>query len=451
MSSLALIAHSSPDAVVAYRAGRPVRAATFLGHVDQVAQTLPASSHVLNACQDRYAFAVGVAAAMLRGTVSLLPPTQTPEMIAALRSFAPDVYYLTDSATADVDLPVHRLTLGDAPAWTRPVPVLPAERVVACAFTSGSTGQPAPHRKRWGALVRNVRAEARRLELTDTQAIVATVPAQHMYGFESSLMIALQRGAAFCAERPFYPGDIVETLDRLPAGRLLVTTPFHLRTLLEAELPLPRVDRIISATAPLSPALAERAEQAFGAPLLEIYGATETGQLATRRTAQSPVWTTFDDVVLTPAGDGQVIARGGHIETPTALSDVIECESDTRFVLHGRSADLINIAGKRTSLGYLNHQLAAVPGVVDGSFFMPDEEDSDGVTRLIAFVVAPGRTAREIAQALRARVDPIFLPRPLVLVDALPRNATGKLPRDALTALARQHAATHPAAAEDTP
>lgn len=451
MTSLALIAHTSPDAVVAYRAGRPVSAARFLGDVAALAPRLPPAGHVLNACQDRYAFAVGVAAAMLRGTVSLLPPTQTPEMIASLRGFAPDVYYLSDGEAPDIGLPVHRLVLGDAPDWTADVPRLPVEQVVACAFTSGSTGQPAPHLKTWGSLVRNVRAEARRLELTDTQAIVATVPAQHMYGFESSLMIALQRGAAFCAERPFYPGDIVAALEQLPTGRLLVTTPFHLRTLLDAELPLPRVDRIISATAPLSPALAERAEQAFGAPLLEIYGATETGQLATRRTAQSPVWTTFDDVVLHPGDDGKVVAGGGHIDTPTALGDVIECESATRFVLHGRSADLINIAGKRTSLGYLNHQLAAVPGVVDGSFFMPDEDAADGVTRLMAFVVAPGKTARDIVQGLRTRVDPIFLPRPLVLLDALPRNATGKLPREALTALAREHAASRPATTEGTP
>lgn len=440
MSSPALIAHPSPDSVVAYRAGIPVRAATFLAHVNQAAAALPAAGHVLNACQDRYLFAVGVAAALLRGTISLLPPTQTPEMVGALRRFAPNLYYLTDGDAEAIDLPRHRLTLHDTADWHGPVPTLPADQVVACAFTSGSTGQPAPHLKTWGSLVRNVRAEARRLELATDQVIVATVPAQHMYGFESSLMVALQSGAAFCAERPFYPGDIVATLDRLPRRRLLVTTPFHLRTVLDAGLALPAVDRVISATAPLSPALAARAESAFAAPLLEIYGATETGQLATRRTAESPVWTTFDGITLEAGSDGATVARGGHIESPTALSDVIERESATRFVLHGRSADLINIAGKRTSLGYLNHQLAAIPGVVDGSFFMPDEDDCDAVIRLVAFVVAPGQSSGDITRALRTRIDPVFLPRPLIMLDALPRNATGKLPRDALSALVSQYA-----------
>ena len=55
--------------------------------------------------------------------------------------------------------------------------------------------------------------------------------------------------------------------------------------------------------------------------------------------------------------------------------------------------------------------------------------------RLAAFVVAPGMDRRQLLAALRQRIDAIFLPRPLVFVDALPRNSTGKLPRSALQAL----------------
>ena len=92
---------------------------------------------------------------------------------------------------------------------------------------------------------------------------------------------------------------------------------------------------------------------------------------------------------------------------------------------------MVNIAGKRTSLGYLNHQLNGIEGVRDGVFFMPDE-NGDVVTRLTTFVVAPGLTRDVLLGALRSRVDAVFLPRPLYFVDALPRNATGKLPREAL-------------------
>jgi acyl-coenzyme A synthetase/AMP-(fatty) acid ligase len=119
---------------------------------------------------------------------------------------------------------------------------------------------------------------------------------------------------------------------------------------------------------------------------------------------------------------------------------VIElCADAQRFLLHGRTADLVNIAGKRNSIGYLNHQLTAIEGVEDGAFFLPDEVQADGVTRLVAFAVAPRKQASALLAELRERLDPVFLPRPLVLVDRLPRQITGKLPREALRALAREH------------
>jgi len=96
----------------------------------------------------------------------------------------------------------------------------------------------------------------------------------------------------------------------------------------------------------------------------------------------------------------------------------------------------VNIAGKRTSLAHLNYHLNSIDGVRDGAFVMPDEQEA-GVTRLIAFVVAPGLTRADVMKALRSRIDAAFLPRPLMLVDALPRNETGKLPRVAIEDLIR--------------
>ena len=77
----------------------------------------------------------------------------------------------------------------------------------------------------------------------------------------------------------------------------------------------------------------------------------------------------------------------------------------------------------------------------DGVFYLPADAPDDGVTRLAAFVVAPGLTRTALLEELRRRIDIVFLPRPLVFVDALPRAATGKLPHEALTALAATHLA----------
>jgi acyl-coenzyme A synthetase/AMP-(fatty) acid ligase len=217
----------------------------------------------------------------------------------------------------------------------------------------------------------------------------------------------------------------------------MFTTPFHLRAWI-ANPDAARIETLVSATAPLSAELAREAEARTGARLLEIYGCTEAGQIATRRTALTSEWELLDGLRLRGEG-GQAIVSGGHVEQPTPLQDVIEIRNDgTHFVLHGRFADMVNIAGKRNSLGYLNQQLASIPGVKDGVFFIPDEETPDGVTRLTAFAVAPGLAARDILAALRERIDPAFMPRPLHLVDALPRQLTGKIARETLRALAEK-------------
>jgi acyl-coenzyme A synthetase/AMP-(fatty) acid ligase len=131
----------------------------------------------------------------------------------------------------------------------------------------------------------------------------------------------------------------------------------------------------------------------------------------------------------------------GHVEGRVRLSDVIEPAPDGRFRLVGRHADMVNIAGKRTSIAHLNAQLLAVDGVRDGCFVQQQADDGgDGtrIERLAALCVAPALDARQVLAQLRERIDPVFLPRPLLMVDALPRNATGKLARSDVLALLRE-------------
>ena len=433
----ALIGHARADAVVAWRHGEPISAARFLGEVLRAADALPASRHVLNFCADRYRFAVALCAAIVRGQTTLLPPTTTPNVIRAMREFAPDAYFVADEPHTQVELARFELPEGccDEPPFE--VPVIEADRVIACVFTSGSTGEPQPYFKRWGSLVRSIEGEAKRLGIGERHSILGTVPPQHMYGFESTVLLPLLRGAALTSERPYYPADIDAAIARMPAPRVLFTTPFHLRAWMEGG-DCASLEAIVSATAPLSVGLARQAEENTGARLFEIYGCTETGQIATRRPTQSVQWDALDGIRVWTEGE-QAMAAGAHVEQPTPLQDIIEAEGDgSRFLLHGRSADMVNIAGKRNSLAYLNHQLTAIPGVADGVFFLPEEGDPDGVTRLMAFAVAPGLTGAQIVEQLRSRIDPAFLPRPVVLVDRLPRQLTGKLPREALRALATQ-------------
>ncbi len=446
MDTIALLSHSAPTAVVAYRDGAPITVQRFLCDAGHLAHKLPAGAHVLNVCADRYRFTVGFAACLMTGRVSLLPSTHTPEVIEQLARFAPDAFCLTDDDRCDIGLPKIYFQEEEFrdDARERTVPQIPTGQLAAIVFTSGSTGTPLPYRKTWGHLARCARDGAPRLGLMDgrSHALIGTVPAQHMFGFEFTVLLALVSGNAFVARRPFYPADIAAAVAAVPQPRALVTTPIHLRTLVASEIDMPPLDLIISATAPLAAELAGEVEAAFRTTLLEIYGSTETGQIAHRRTALTAAWKLCPGVRLSVA-NGEVFASGGHVEQLTLMHDVIEITGDGEFLLHSRTADMVNIAGKRSSFAYLNAQLNAIPGIIDGVFFLREETTgSTGTARLGAVVVAPDLSVSALTEELRRRIDPVFLPRPLIMVEQLPRNATGKLPQHALQRLADRYLQT---------
>jgi acyl-coenzyme A synthetase/AMP-(fatty) acid ligase len=450
VSRSALITSHALDAVFAWCPDGPVSVGEFLADATAFAERLPASGDLINLCEDRYRFAVGFAAGLLRGRVSLQPSSLAPQSLRQLAQDHPGALCLTDD-TADTPDPTPAAGLTALRVPARPgagraplaeMPLIDDERLAAVLFTSGSTGRPQPHTKHWGRLVRNGRAEAAALGLDrEPHVLVGTVPIQHSYGFESTFLLALHGGCSFWSGKPFFAQDIDDALAAVPGPRLLVTTPFHLANWMAASTAAVKPQRLLSATAPLAEGLAQQAEAACGAELHEIYGSTESSALASRRTVLGPAWTLLPGVRLGFSGD-VASADGGHVEGVVPLADLIEPLADGRFLLHGRHADLINIAGKRSSLSYLNRQLAGLDGVIDAAFFLPDEPgvagEAGAITRLVAFAVAPGRGAAELLAELRERVDAIFLPRPLVLLPALPRNATGKLTRDALAALHRR-------------
>jgi acyl-coenzyme A synthetase/AMP-(fatty) acid ligase len=447
-----LFAPAALSRTLAWRNGQPISVARFVAQAAALAERLPRDGQPVNLCSDRYLFLLGFVAGLMRGQMSLLPPNAMPQTLRQVAQPGAAPYALVDdSARQDLGgLRAIMLSHDDAPDSSidaaAHVPTIHPELWAACLLTSGSTGVPQPQQRRWRALTLSIEAERASLAhllgwpSIDGLNIVATVPAQHSYGFESSVLLALLGGAAFDAGRPFYPADIADALQRLPRPRALVTTPVHLKALLGSGVALPAVDLILSATAPLSPQMAQQAETLLGGRMLEIYGCTEAGQVAARRTTDGEVWTTLGDVRMRSetATDGErFIVSGGHVLEPTPLADLLELVDAQRFRLLGRANDLIHVAGKRSSLSHLNFHLNRIPGVDDGAFWLPDDVP-EGVVRLVAFVVAPTLSARQITSALRREVESAFVPRRIVHVDRLPREATGKLTTQRLREFALQ-------------
>ncbi len=410
---------------------------TFLAQVRGVAAALPAGRYAVNLCEDRYRFLVTFCAVALRGQVTLLPPSRAPEVVTDVLAQYAESYSLGDGLLAAVP-PGHWRLPETLPTLPGDVPTIEDAAVVAIGFTSGSTGTPQPNAKTWAAFRASTGQNLAALQsLWQGHAmpnVVATVPPQHMYGLELSVLLPLLGPAGLHAGRPFFPQDVSRALAEMPEPRLLATTPVHLRALLESGVRLPALCGIVSATAPLSQELAAAAEARFGCEVREVFGSTETCVIARRRTARETAWTPLPGVHVHPKPDGTVV-QAAHLPLPVTLADLVELEGDGRFHLRGRQADLLEIAGKRASLGDLTRRLLAIPGVVDGVMLQLDARPPGGVARVAALVVAPSLEEAAILAALRESIDPVFLPRPLKRVSALPRSETGKLPRAELLKL----------------
>ncbi|SNB66752.1 Acyl-coenzyme A synthetase/AMP-(fatty) acid ligase [Arboricoccus pini] len=435
------------EEVIAWRNGEACTVAGFLKDVRHLAGQLPERPFVINLWTDRYRFLVGFAAALIRGQTSLLTSDRSPHRLAEIAADHEGAYVLDEAeeAAASVLPTLCWPAPGSTPAAMAScaVPMIPAWHPAAIVFTSGSTGRPVGNAKPFAALWQCSRAAAKRFGFDGplTASLVGTVPGQHMYGFETTILLPLHANCATFAGTAFFPRDVSLALSTVPAPRYLVTTPFQMDKFLAVKEGLAPLAGVISATAPLPAGLAEAAERAWQAPVLEIFGATEVGSIASRRTLDGDVWQAYPGVELQDLGDERVLVEVPYLPSGVELSDRTELLGGGCFRLIGRRTDIVKRAGRRASLAGLSAILRQIEGVRDGLFVAPPELETNPATRLLAFVVAAATDLPAIERELRRRVEPAFLPRQLTLVSALPRNELGKIPRDQLLRLVQSNPA----------
>lgn len=437
MTALPLIKRHSLDSPIAWLDGEMITAGRFLAHAQALADALPANVHVINLCEDYYYFLLGFAATLLRANTTLLPPNRAHDTIENLCHEQRNNLLLCDRPQeySDVDYVDCRIPLPEFSAET--VPEIAANQSCAILYTSGSSGEATPHLKSWKMMVDGARLSSERLAIPIGTTLLATVPPQHMFGLETAVTLPLQYDCAIDNRRPLFPADISSTLESLTAPRALITTPLQLRACAGAQQPLPACSFILSATAPLDTALAQQIETLCNTTVKEIYGSTETGAIATRTSATETSWLPLPDITLREQANGWWL-HSPHLPAPHLLADQLQRKGE-RFLLLGRNSDLIKVAGKRVNLGELNHILLSIDGVKDGQFFLPDDRSNGSTTRLAAVVVSTTLNEATLGEKLRQRIDAAFMPRPLLLLDELPRNEVGKLPRRELMTLIAQH------------
>lgn len=404
---------------------------------------------ICNLCSSRVGFLVTWLAALRRSCLQLLPPSGgQADLVAILQSCTNPVVVVDDAQLLQPRWADHARCVVNAPAQRRwsmseDVPCwLPDwDLQMVRLYTSGSTGTPTPQTRTLAQLARGAQVLGGRLDeevgdgLASIQSIVCSVPPQHMFGLETSVMLSLVHGIPVVDRRPLLPGDVKAALELVGAGSVWIATPLHLRALVSSGEKLHHCSVVVASTMALDAAVAAQSETLTQAPVLEIYGATETGVVAMRRTARDTYWRPVQQVRI-DSTESSTQVWGSHFPSPQRLNDQIEIDEDGNFKLLGRHGDVIKIAGRRASLAGLNLLLNDLPGLTDGVFYLPKTRAQTG--RLVLIHTAASLDVAAAQRWLRERMDPVFLPRAFICVSDLERTDTGKL---SSVVLDRLHAA----------
>ncbi len=464
MPAFELLGDHDPDTIVAFGGAGTKTAADLLSDAARISRALPPAyddSQVLLVFEkDRYAMAAALLAALDRGHAVALPPNARRDSVLAVHERPETAIVLHDT---EAGFPLNALDLLGSDRRKRmtgvgetveeaslSAPIVPPAGVIATVFTSGTTGPITAWRKTSAELLGEADGLARAFDVTRGDRIVGAVAPGHIYGLLFTILLPLMRGAAFSRETPHHASAVVHCVEAHRAS-ILVTVPVQLRALgASGAGSLARLRRVFSSTGPLPNAVAQAFEERHGLAVTEILGSTETGGIAwrTRGVDDSESWRPFPGVQVSVGETGRLCVDSPFLHAdlprPFETGDLIELVPDGGFIHLGRADGVVKIGGRRVRVQEVEDCIRKSVGVEEASVLAVPAPGGRG-HRLLAAVV-PGVGVVETAEAeaafqaklktaLLEKFDPTCLPRRILCVDALPKEANGKVPRDRLLRL----------------
>jgi long-chain acyl-CoA synthetase len=398
------------------------------------------------------------------GLTALLLDAQTPETEArrVLRALGAPALLRCPEGWPQGPEGWSLLTPREAPDTTEPAPLIfpTIPEIAVVKLTSGSTGAPRGIAAPAEALLADDDALTRTMGLSAADRLLTTIPLSHSYGLASLALPALARGTVLVIPEAASVYDPFVTAARLGAT-FFPTVPAYLDALARMSDPPPRPEslrRVITAGAPLSAATSARFREAFGLPVHVFYGSSECGGIcydreggaAERGTVGAPVEgvrVTLEPMDEAPSDGGRVV-----VESPAVAAGYLP-EPDERLAhgrfragdlalwqrgelaLRGRVDDLVNIKGKKVNPREVEAILAGLPGVDEAVVLGVPVEGRGELLRAVVACRSGGLTTSEVVAWCRGHLSAHKVPRSVILLEALPRNARGKLDRAALLAL----------------
>lgn len=326
-------------------------------------------------------------------------------------------------------------------------------------LTSGTTGPPR------GAARGGVSPEAAvtalsRMPLRARETTVIAAPGFHAWGL-GQLSLAMLLGSTVVLQRSFDPDRVLAAVQQYRATALMVVPVMLDRLVTAARASSYDVSslRVLASSGSALPGdLAQRVLDVFGPVLHSLYGSTEVAYAAVatpadlaadpRTAGRAPYGVTLrvvdDDGGQVPAGTpgrifvGSALAFGGYtdgsdsdrLDGLVATGDLGVIDDSGRLTVLGRDDDMVVIGGENVYPGQVEDVLAGDPSVAEVA--VVGEPDPVYGVRLVAHVVAaPGATVdvEHLQDLVRRRLARFAVPREVVLLEALPRNTTGKVLR----------------------
>ena len=348
--------------------------------------------------------------------------------------------------------------------------------VALVLHTSGTTSRPKMVPLTHGNLAASARHVGRALALGPGDRCLNVMPLFHIHGLVAATLASLAADASVVCTPGFAAADFLGWLDRLRPTWYTAVPTMH-QAVLAATRGEPRATtlRLIrSSSAPLPRRTMAELERVFGVPVIEAYGMTEAAHQMTSNplpprprkpgsvgVAAGPEVAVADDAgALLPAGaTGEVVIRGpnvtpGYAANPAAnaaaftpdgwfrTGDQGALDADGYLFLSGRLKELINRGGEKVSPIEVDEALMAHPAVAQAlAFAIPHPTLGEEVAAAVVLHAAsaavdgtPRVAERELRAFAAARLPYFKVPRRVVVVDAIPKGATGKLQRIGLAA-----------------
>jgi len=316
------------------------------------------------------------------------------------------------------------------PAFSAAGPPL-ADTELLKIFTGGTTGAP----QVWLKTCWNIFGEgfflARRFAVTEKDCILATIPAYHIYGLLFSVVLPLVASATVIGDTPSFPMEIARAAKEQQAS-LLASVPAHYRVLREMQLGAPL--RLAFSSAGMLDAEDNRGfHDPNGVGIVEVYGSTETGGIATRnRFFGEEAFHPFATVDWKIA-EGRLAVRSPYISPDLVVDDAgyftsgdrAEARGESKFILKGRGDTVTKVGGKRVDLAEIRSLINNQPGVADCAV-MALPEAGGREHQIGVLIQGPKVDMETIRKVLAEALEPYALPRRMKKVELIPVKKNGK-------------------------